>query len=85
MNNCPDTKLPEATSEPSLSSVYNLFATLVLATLAAMFVAIFFVEDLRYDENNNQIERNEITTTYISRKNLKILQFWFELIFFILI
>lgn len=76
MNNCPDTKLPEATSEPSLGSVYNLFATLVLATLAAMFVAIFFVEDLRYDENNNQIERNEITTTYISRTNINFFFFY---------
>jgi hypothetical protein len=67
MNNCPDTQLPEATSEPSLKSVYNLFATLVLATLAAMFVTIYFVEDLRYDENNNQIQRNKITIIYISK------------------
>jgi hypothetical protein len=67
MNNCPDTQLPEATSEPSLKSVYNLFAILVLATLAAMFVTIYFVEDLRYDENNNQIQRNKITIIYISK------------------
>ncbi len=69
MNNCPDTRLPDATSEPSLNSIYNLFATLIGATLIALAIGLLFVDDLKYDDNLVQIERHAITTDHISNLN----------------
>jgi len=69
MNNCPNTQLPDATSEPTLNSIYNLFATIIGATLVALVVGLLFVDDLKYDENLVQIERHAITTDHISILN----------------
>ena len=66
MENCPETKLPEATSDPTLQSAYNLFTTLIISTLCSILIAIFFVDDLNYDSGLNEIERQPITTDHIS-------------------
>lgn len=67
INNCPETQLPDATSEPSIASIYNLFFTLVVATLIAIFISLVFVDDLNYDEDLNQMDRQNITVYHISK------------------
>ena len=69
MNNCPNTKLPEATSKPSLDSIYRLFITLLIATVSAMIISLLFVDDLNYDENLNHVQRQKITKSFISKSN----------------
>ena len=80
MNNCPATQLPYATSEPTLSSIYNLFATLVIATVFAILIGLLFVDDLKFDENLNQIERHAITADHISKWT----KFFIEIYYFLL-
>ncbi|RMZ96116.1 UNC93 [Brachionus plicatilis] len=60
VNNCPGTKLPESASKPSVSSVYGLCATINGACILSILIAFFFVDDLKYDENMNKIERGKI-------------------------
>ena len=64
--NCPSTKLPEATSKPTLKSIYALFGTLSASTLLSIFICILFVDDLKFDENNKKIKRVKCSISYIS-------------------
>lgn len=70
VNNCPGTKLPESASKPSVSSVYGLCATINGACILSILIAFFFVDDLKYDENMNKIERGKIGIQKISKKKI---------------
>lgn len=65
--NCPSTKLPEATSKPTLKSIYALFGTLSASTLLSIFICILFVDDLKFDENNKKIKRVKCSISYIKK------------------
>lgn len=67
--NCPRTKLPEATSKPTLNSIYALFGTLSASTLLSLFICLLFVDDLKFDENNKKMPRGKISLTLISMIN----------------
>ncbi|RMZ97376.1 hypothetical protein BpHYR1_017526, partial [Brachionus plicatilis] len=60
LNNCPLTPLPEATSNPTLSSVYVLCGVINGACFLSIIIALLFVDDLKYDENLNPIQRGKI-------------------------
>lgn len=64
--NCPGTPLPESTSKPTLRSIYALFGTLVGATILSIIIVIFFVDNVKYNENNEKISRAKISTELIS-------------------
>ncbi|CAF0779572.1 unnamed protein product [Brachionus calyciflorus] len=67
-NNCPLTTLPEAASKPSVSSVYALCGTINGACFLAIIIAFLFVDDLKYDENMNKIERGNISFQKLVQK-----------------
>ncbi len=69
--NCPATKLLESASKPTVKSVYVLCGTLLISTFVSMMIAILFIDDLKYDENLNPINRQTIKLSLISN-------FWFE-------
>lgn len=64
--NCFDTKLPEATSKPTLNSVYALMGTVVASIILAILISFLFLDDLKYDDNNEPIKRTKISRSYIS-------------------
>lgn len=67
-NNYPQTKLPEAASKPSIKSVYILGATLALSCVVAIVVTLFFVDDIREnDENGKELKREKITLARASK------------------
>ncbi|CAF0872277.1 unnamed protein product [Brachionus calyciflorus] len=68
INNCPLTPLPEATSKPTVSSVYKLCATINGACFLSIIIAFLFVDDLKYDENLNPIERGNVSLKKIGNK-----------------
>jgi hypothetical protein len=65
--NCPNTPLQEATSKPTLRSVYILSGTIVGATVLAILITILLVDDLDFDEEMNEVKRGKITLSAISR------------------
>ncbi len=66
MNNCPNTKLQETASKPTLHSVYNLLYTLIVATTIGIIISLLFVDDFKFDENSNEIKREQITKQFLS-------------------
>lgn len=70
-NNYPQTKLPEATSKPTVKSVYILFATLISSGLLAFIITFLFVDDIHSDETSDHqlAKREKITLKLISKKN----------------
>lgn len=66
VNNCPLTPLPEETSNPTLSSVYILCGTINAACLLSIIIALLFVDDVKYDENLNPVERGRVDFKKIS-------------------
>ena len=67
-NNYPQTKLPEATSKPTVKSVYILFATLISSGLLTLIITFLFVDDIHSDETSDHqlAKREKITLKLIS-------------------
>jgi len=65
--NCPSTPLQEATSKPTLKSVYILSGTIVGATALAILITLLFVDDLDFDEEMKNVKRVKITLSSISK------------------
>lgn len=70
-NNYPQTKLPEATSKPSVQSVYILCATLVASCLLAILVTFLFVDDIKEDMSDELAKREKLSFQLIG-KNRKL-------------
>lgn len=64
--NCPGTPLPESSSKPTLSSIYALFGTLAGATILSIIIVILFVDNVKYNENNQKISRAKVSIELIS-------------------
>jgi hypothetical protein len=65
--NCPNTLLQEATSKPTLKSIYILSGTIVCATIIAILITLLFVDDLDFDEEMKEVRRGKITLISISK------------------
>ncbi len=64
--NCRGTLLPESTSKPTINSIYILFGTVAGSTLLSIIITILFVDDLKYNENNEPMSRKKISLALIS-------------------
>ncbi len=58
VNNCPDTKLQESSSSPSLSSVYTLVGILVAINVVGIISTIIFMDDIPLNEDENDQKVN---------------------------
>lgn len=75
-NNYPQTKLPEATSKPTLKSIYILFATIIASGVLALIVTFLFVDDINTDETKDELAvREKINVKLISKLNYNFFKF----------
>ena len=51
-NNCPNTKLLESNTKPTLKSFYILYASLIGLCLLAILITLFFVDHIDDDDMN---------------------------------
>ena len=54
VNNCPQTILNFSQSKPTQTSIYFLFASLLILCALAMCTTVFFMDNLKDDEEANQ-------------------------------
>ena len=59
-NNCPNDRLPDISSKPSLFSVYLLCGSMISLCILAMVVTILLVDNIK-DLENGEIKGNKKT------------------------